>query len=135
MTIFEWIDSRGRGAFTEWYNDRTVRQKAAIDAKLKVVRQVGQPTDGRANSELPPNMFRGPVKGHFYKFTVNCDGALRPLAFKGLVDSRTEWTFLIGAAERDGKMVPATCYADAEIRRLEILADISKRQEVPNDDE
>jgi len=139
MKVFEYIDLRGRGVYSDWYDKRQKNQRAALDAKLDAVRQAGEPGDA-LKGELPPKMFRGPVRlgnrsyPHTYKFTVNCDGALRPLACKGPMDEATEWTILVPVIEVGGKY-PAGCFQEAEDRRLEILRDPSRRREIPGDDD
>src|SRR5688572_20509808 len=108
MKVFEYLDRRGVGVYTDWYHQRQKRQRAALDAKLDAVRKAGE-AGGVNRGELPPNMFRGPVKygreffANTYKFTVNCDGALRPLACKGPIDPNNEWTILVPVIEVGGK--------------------------------
>jgi hypothetical protein len=139
MKVFEYIDLRGRGVYTEWYLERQKNQRAALDAKLDAVRSAGEPGDTR-RGELPPNMFRGPVREgnrsypNTYKFTVNCDVALRPLACKGPVDEQSEWTILVPVIEV-GRKYPPGCFQEAEDRRLEILRDPSRRREILGDDD
>src|SRR5262245_23202921 len=100
MRVYEYVDHRGDGVFSVWYAKRQVAQRAGLDAKLDAVRAAGEPATG-IRLELPPNMFRGPVKfggelyKNTYKFTVNAGGiAMRPLACKGPIDSDNEWTIL-----------------------------------------
>jgi hypothetical protein len=131
MRVFEYVDRRGIGVYTAWYQARQARQRAALDAKLDAVRKAG---------ELPPRLFRGPVKhrNQFYpntwKLTVNCDGALRPLACKGPIDPENEWTILVPVIEV-GNQYPPGVFQEAEERRLEIVADPTRRRELRGDDD
>jgi hypothetical protein len=98
MKVFEYVDHRGRGVYSEWSAGLQPRARAALDAKLDAVRNAGEPGDAR-HGELPPNMFRGPVKykGKFYpntyKFTVNADGA-------SCLFRKLEATILQGASKK-----------------------------------
>lgn len=141
MRVYEYVDRRGRGVYTEWYASRQSREQAALDAKLKTVRKAGESArDGRG--ELPPNMFRGPVRygGRFfpntYKFTVNAGGvAMRPLACEGPIDCENEWTILVPVIEV-GNRYPAGVFDEAERRRIEVLNDpLQRRREIKGDDD
>ena len=60
---------------------------------------------------------------------------LRPLACKGPIDIENEWTILVPVIEVGGEY-PAGAFADAEARRLEIIADPqNRRRELVKDDE
>lgn len=126
MRLFEYVDRRGRGAYSEWRARLQVAQRAALDLKVDVL--LRDPT-------LPPNLLRGPVRQngktyrHTYKLTVNGNVALRPLACKGPIDPLTEWTLLVPAVEIGGKL-DDVLLALAEQRRLEIISDPSRRREI-----
>ena len=131
MKLFEYLDRRGIGVYTAWYRTLQKPQQAALDAKLDVV---------RAGGNLPPNLFRGPVRyqgqhyANTYKLTVNRGGALRPLVCKGPIDCDNEWTILVPVIEV-GNRYPPGVFQDAEDRRLEIIADPSRRRELRDDDD
>ena len=139
MKVFEYLDARGHGVYSEWYKGLQKRQRAALDAKIDAVRNAGDPGDAR-RGELPPNLFRGPVRHrqrvypHTWKLTVNCDAALRPLACKGPLDDSTEWTILVPVIEVRGEY-PDGCFQKAEDRRQEILNYPLRRREIRGDDD
>lgn len=142
MKLFEYIDRRGMGVYEEWYARRQKRQRAALDVKRDAILRAGEAGEpgNQLRTELPPKMFRGPVrhKGRFYphtwKWTINCDGALRPLCCKGPFDESAEWTILLPVIEV-GDEYPAGCFEEAESRRLDILRDPSRRREIRGDDD
>jgi hypothetical protein len=139
MKVFEYVDRRGIGVFLHWYFGLQKAQRAAIEVKLRAVMSAGEAGDLRFG-ELPPNMFRGPVKhaGRFYantyKFTVKGPVTLVPLACQGPLDNKLEWTLLVPVIEK-GNQYPPGCFSDAENRRLEIIADPeNRRREIVADD-
>jgi hypothetical protein len=139
MKLFEYVDRRGRGVYTDWYAKRQPKHKAALDAKRDAILTAGEPGTS-VGGELPPNMFRGPVKyedrfyPHTWKWTVNCGIKMRPLACKGPIDDDAEWTILVPVIEV-GDKYPRGCFQDAEDRRREIIADPSRRRRIYGDDD
>ena len=140
MRVYEFVDHRGDGVYTAWYKRRQTREQAALDAKLATVRRGGESASG-VRQELPPNLFRGPVKYQkkFYpntwKLTVTAGNvAMRPLACKGPQDTENEWTILVPVIEVGGEY-PGGVFAEAESRRLQIIADPNRRRLIPDDND
>lgn len=128
MKVFEYLDRRGNGVFSEWRERLQPPQRAALDVKVDLVRKAGQ---------LPPNLLRGPVSyrgrsyPHTWKLTVNAGGiAMRPLVCPGPIADDEEWTILVAVVEV-GNRYPDGVFEQAENRRDEILAEPSRRQLIP----
>src|SRR6187431_2504298 len=115
MRLYEYVDRRGIGVFEAWYDGLQKAQKAALDVKIKAVINAGEPGDQR-HGELPPNMFRGPVRQgnkvypNSYKSTVQGKVKLRPVACKGPIAVNEEWTILVPAIEVGGQLEPPGCF-------------------------
>lgn len=139
MKLFEYLDRRGNGVYSQWYARLEKREQGALDAKLDTIRAANPAGDGQ--TEIPPNLFRGPARHkqksypNTYKLTVNTgNAALRPLACKGPIDIVNEWTILVPVIEV-GNEYPDRVFSDAEVRRREIIADPTRRRELVKDDD
>ena len=139
MKLFEYVDHRGSGVYSDWYERLEKRQQASLDVKLLAVLAAGEAGSERQGM-LPPSLFRGPVRHggrsypHTYKLTVGGNVALRPLSCKGPIDVTGEWTLLYPVIEVGGQY-PSGCFAEAERRRSEVLADPDgRRREITADD-
>jgi len=77
--------------------------------------------------DLCPQLVVGPINktGHIYKLKVYADVMLRPMLCKGPFDMNSECTFLIGAKEVQGRLIPGPDKA-AENRNI-LLADRTRR--------
>jgi hypothetical protein len=123
MVVYEYVDRRGNGVITAWYESLQAKQRAALDDKLEVL----------VAGVAPPGLLRGPVRHgnesypNTYKLTINCGMALRPLACPGPFDLEHEWTVLVPVIEVGNRYDPRD-FATCELRRDEVLADSSKRQ-------
>lgn len=142
MRLYQYLDRRGRPVISEWIETLQVKEQAALEPKLDAVRSAGEHGDPR-RGELPPNLFRGPVKHkgksypNTYKLTAGKGSksrALRPLACRGPFDTANEWTLLCPAIEVGGKY-PDGVFAEAERRRMEIIRDPSRRVEMKGIDD
>lgn len=118
--IYEWVDGRGRGVISDWKLDPTVRSR--LDQKIDAMRMSGM--DLLGSSGAPP-FGRG-----LYKLRVRGKNALRPVFCKGPIQRDSEFTFLVAADEKDGKLHPPKKHAQRIARnRLEsIERDHHRRQ-------
>lgn len=136
MKLFEYVNARGRGVYSEWYAERPRPSQAALDAKLSALRRGGE-VAANLSEALPPNLLRGPVKGYpkIYKLTVNGQEALRPLCCRGPLDMNSEVTILHPVVEKDRKLPPDS-FDVAERRRREIvLSPSARRRELKEDND
>jgi hypothetical protein len=80
----------------------------------------------RYGPELPPGLLADLGSG-LYKLKVHGHVQLRPHLCAGPFDKRNEFTILIGAVEKDFKLIPANAGQIAIARMEEILRDPSRR--------
>lgn len=120
--IWDFIDSRGRNVIREWVNDErlTKRDRAALNQKIKRLAQI--------DFELARNtkLLAGPIYRHIYKLVIHGDVMLRPMLCKGPIGIETEYSLLLGAIERGGKL-PAGSAEQAEENREVIIRDHQRR--------
>lgn len=121
--IYEFLNARGRGIIEEWLEGERF-QKAAIirlNQKLDLLEQSGP--------ELSPNLLAGTGKRHIYKLKVKAPKMqLRPLLCRGPVSMDTEFTLLLGAVERNNKLLPAAALERAADNRGTILNNPQRRR-------
>ena len=118
--LFEYVDAKGAGAITAWRGGLQKAQQAHLDNKLNLLK--------RSGTDLSPKLVGGTKFGHIKKLKVKSNVQLRPRFCAGPIDHGSEYTFLVGAVERDWKTEPADADDAAHVRRLEILADNRKRR-------
>jgi hypothetical protein len=121
--IFEFLDPRRRGIIELWIEEARIQTKARarLNAKLDMLEQHGP--------DLSTGLLAGPIDGHIYKLRVHGDGVqLRPLLCRGPIHNEGEFTLLLGATERGGRLVPADAPKRAETHRQAILADPGRRR-------
>jgi hypothetical protein len=77
--------------------------------------------------DLAPHLLAGPIKrtGHIYKLVIHADVMLRPMLCKGPFEMDQEFTLLLGAIEKQSKLVPDPAYA---VENREILLKDRKRR-------
>jgi hypothetical protein len=118
--LYDYVDERGVNSFEEWSNRLEKKELARLNSKLDML---------RTEPALPPQLLAGPLEGvPIYKLRINGRVALRPMLCKGPVDKDGEFTLLLGAVERDGKLVPGNAVSQAESRRQKVIANPRQRR-------
>jgi hypothetical protein len=72
-------------------------------------------------------LLAGPIYRHIYKLVIHGDVMLRPMLCRGPITPDTEYTLLLGAIERGGKL-PSGSMQQAEENRGTVLDDPSRRR-------
>jgi hypothetical protein len=120
--IFEYLEGN-QSTIGVWLRDNGIpeRDRGQLMQKMDMLAKNGM--------DLPPGLLAGPIKSkrkpkeqsHIYKLIVHGQRMLRPMLCRGPIDMNGEFTFLIGAIEKNGVLdVDAT---DAESRRQEVIAE------------
>jgi hypothetical protein len=120
--IYEFLDNRGDGVIESWLRQERIQKPAIalLEQKLRLLETAG--------GELPPGLLAY-LGGFTYKLKVRAQGVqLRPMLCKGPIDMETEFTLLIGAIERGGRLSPINAQDRAEQNRRIILADPQRRR-------
>ena len=111
--LYDFIDNRGENVLSGWVQGvgLTGRDRGALNQKIDMLQMHG--------SDLPPKLLAGPInkQRHVYKLIIHADKMLRPMLCKGPFDMGAEFTFLLGAIERNFKLDhdPSEATANREI--------------------
>jgi hypothetical protein len=118
-TLYDYVDRRGRNDIAQWCRGLQKNDRIRLVKRMDLLAESGH--------ELCPGL-AGPVhnSSHLYKIKVNGSLAVRLLLCKGPLSMDDEYTFLLGAFERDDELPPGTLET-AEERRTEILQDKNRR--------
>lgn len=71
-------------------------------------------------------LLAGPIYQHIYKLVIHGDVMLRPMLCRGPIEPEAEYTLLVGAIERGGKL-PKGAPQQAEENRQTVLDDPARR--------
>ena len=115
-SLWDFLDKRGDNAIKKWGVLQTKRDRAMLNQRFDRLVQVD------FELAIGSKLLAGPVYGHIYKMQIHGDVQLRPMLYKGPVKNADEYTLLLGAVERDWKLVPASAKRDAEDNRKTVLA-------------
>src|ERR1017187_9822178 len=100
FALYDFTDNRGENVLSAWAQSAglTGRDRGALNQKIDMLQMHGP--------DLPPKLLAGPInkQRHVYKLIVHADRMLRPMLCKGPFDMQAEFTFLLGAIEKDFKL-------------------------------
>ena len=94
-------------------------ERAKLNAKLDMLAKLG--------SALLPQVLTGTDTAGILKLRVKGNVQLRPMLCMGPINNETEFTLLIGAKERDSRLIPAKADEDANIRKKIIIENPTRR--------
>jgi hypothetical protein len=124
FTLWDFLSSRGENVMLRWVKDArlTPRDRAVLNQKLDRLRQMD------FDLAIGTKLLAGPIEKqrHIYKLVIHGDVMLRPLLCRGPIDPETEYTMLLGAIERGGRL-PRDAPQQAEDNRLTVVDDPSRR--------
>jgi hypothetical protein len=124
LTLWDFLSARGENVILRWVKDArlTTRDRAALNQKLDRLRQMD------FDLAIGTKLLAGPIEKqrHIYKLVIHGDVMLRPLLCRGPIDPQTEYTLLLGAIERGGRL-PRDAPQQADDNRLSVLDDPSRR--------
>lgn len=115
MKIYDFTNQKGRSVIQEWVDDIRLSKKmrGRFDSKVDLLATAGP--------EVAPKLLSGTRSGHIKKLKVKGDVQLRPHLCLGPIDNETECTFLVGAVERDYKLIPEDVLVQAEASRTILI--------------
>jgi hypothetical protein len=128
MNMFLWtfVSETGRDALLEWASEIRLptRVRAIVDQKLDVLRQ--QPFE----TIIHTNLLAGPIakQGHIYNLQINREVTVRLMLCRGPLSADVGYTLLLGAVERDGRLVPAEAPEMATRNRELVVTDPDRRR-------
>jgi hypothetical protein len=119
FALFDYVDAHGENDFAAWSKGLQKMQRAKLNAKIDMLHIYGE--------DLVPHVLTDtPVPG-VRKLRVKGNVQLRPLLCRGPHNNESEYTFLMGATERDGDFDPLDAPETADARRSTVAADIRRR--------
>lgn len=117
--LYDYVDAHGSNAFADWTRDLQKVPRAKLNAKIDMLALHGE--------ELVPHVLTDtPVPG-IRKLRVKGNVQLRPLLCRGPINGEVEYTFLMGATERDSQLVPDDAPETADARRATVANDVRRR--------
>jgi len=121
-TLYEFLDTRGRGIIAVWIEDERLQTKAIaqLNQKLDLLELSGP--------DLSPQLLAGTGELHIYKLRVKVPKMqLRPLLCRGPIAPQAEFTLLFGAIERNNSL-PKNALRQAVTNRQTVLDDPKRRR-------
>jgi hypothetical protein len=122
--IYCFVSHRRENVIREWLRTEKVptKQVATFQAKIDAYE--------RGGPEVNPGLIVGPVAKNIYKMKIKGNKGhvqLRPMVCYGPF-LETEVTLLLGAIEKDFKLVPSNCKEKAQENRDIVIADRTRRR-------
>lgn len=118
--LYDYRDKRSRNPIKEWCEQLQKPDLARMNQRMDILAEKGK--------DFCPGL-AGPLHGspHLYKIKVNGRVAARMILCKGPIEMEGEYTFLLGAFERDDEL-PAGTLETAEAFRQEVILDPNQRR-------
>jgi hypothetical protein len=114
--LWDFLDNRGDNVIEAWGSAQSKRDRGMLNQRFDRLTQVD------FDLALGSKLLAGPIYKHVYKMQIHGDVQMRPMLCKGPLKNDDEYTLLLGAAERNWKLVPASAKTDAEHNRGLVLA-------------
>jgi hypothetical protein len=124
--VYFFLSSRGENVIREWLQREKVPTAQQADFQLKI-----QLLESGGPDSVPGFITETPVAKDIYKAKIKGNKGwmqLRPLLCKGPWIMDSEYTFLLGAIEKDRVLIPKDCKERAQENRRILLADRNRRR-------
>ena len=122
-SIYDFTDTRNESVIQKWADDIRLpeRERGRLDLKVDMLSKNGE--------TLSHQLLAGTKSKHIKKIKVKGNIQLRPLLCRGPISMEQEFTFLLGAVERDWELEPKDALKRAEDNRQVLLRDHTRRTE------
>jgi len=117
--LFDYLTDKGINDFKTWTEKLQKTQRAKLNVRLDMLEQKGP--------ELFPQILTGTNTAGIQKLRVPGKIQLRPMLCKGPINVKTEFTLLIGAIEKQGKLQPKKADQIADDRKKDVSKDNTRR--------
>ena len=117
--LYDYIDHDGNNDIKTWTLALQKVERAKLNAKLDMLEKLG--------SDLFPHVLTDTPTLGIHKLRVKGKVQLRPMLCKGPINNDSEFTLLIGAAERDSRLVPIKADEKANERKAMIIENPKRR--------
>ncbi|MBK8605015.1 MAG: hypothetical protein IPN87_18815 [Saprospiraceae bacterium] len=119
--IYDYVNKNGVNEFKGWTNNLQKTQRAKLNEKLDKLKMNGD--------SLMPQLLSDSDTPGIKKLRIKADNVqLRPLLCNGPVNYELEYTLLMGAIEKDWKLIPQDATDKANRKRLEVVSDPDNRR-------
>jgi len=114
--LYDFLDLGGRNVIQDWADNLPMqkRDRGRLDSKIDLLANHGD--------DLPPRLLQPTRMKHVMEIAVNGQVAIRLMLCRGPFDMAGEFTFLLGATERDRKYVPREAPQKADKNRTQLLS-------------
>ncbi|WMP15654.1 hypothetical protein [Thiothrix lacustris] len=119
-TLYYFVNDRGEDEFEAWRVGLEKKVRAKLDQKLDSLEMNGD--------KLIPNTLTDTPVSDIKKLRVHGNVQLRPLLCKGPIHHEKEYTFLLGAKEKDSKFVPKNALELAEKNKNKVISEPDNRR-------
>lgn len=116
--LYDFVDSNGENVFKQWSLSLQKAERAKLNQKLDALEKHGD--------VLFPQMLTNTDTAGILKLRVKGQKQLRPMLCKGPVDVNGEFTLLLGAIEKDWKLIPKDADKLADKNRKKVKKEPSK---------
>lgn len=117
--LFDYVNERGVNEIKAWTETLEKKERAKLNSKLDMLEDSGM--------ELIPNILTGTPTAGILKIRAGGNVQLRPLLCAGPINNKEEFTFLMGAKEKQDKFEPKNADKTAAKRKEDILKDTNRR--------
>lgn len=119
FTLFDYRDENGSNSFKKWTEMLQKSERAKLNAKLDMLSKMG--------ANLFPQVLTGTDTSGILKLRIKGNVQLRPMLCKGPINNESEFTLLIGAKERDSRLIPVKVDEEASNRKKIIIKNSDRR--------
>ncbi len=122
LNLWDFLDTRGKNIILQWVRDKRLSGRDRVRLNQKFARLVQMDF----SLAIATKLLAGPIYEHIYKLVIHGDVMLRPMLCKGPISNATEYTLLLGAVERGGRL-PAKAREQAAQNRQTVIDNPSRR--------
>jgi len=119
--VYDFLARRGSNLIKERGDGLETVERAKLNAKIDLLRMNG--------ADLSPELLSDTNIPTIKKIRVKGRVAVRLMLCRGPIHVHDEFTLLMGAVEKDRKLIPSNAEGIAEERRLVVIATQSRRTE------
>jgi hypothetical protein len=123
LELWDFLDVRGENVILQWVRDARLSKRDRAQLNQKFTRLIQVDFTLAINTKL----LAGPISGRIYKLVIHGDVMLRPMLCKGPINNDTEYTLLLGAVEKGGRL-PAGAQEQATRNRQTVIDNPSRRR-------
>lgn len=118
--LFDYVGANGRNEIRVWTEGLQKPLRAKLNQRLDMLAKLGD--------KMLPQMLSATGTPGILKIKLKGRVMARPLLCRGPIDDSGEYTLLLGAFERDWKLVPKDAEHRAAMRKGEVAADPKNRR-------